>query len=305
LFAKKGFQTCPSRWELEMTADLEALVVAGYVFADEFTVPARPGRRPLVSDAELVALAVCQAAMGISSDRQFLGLVGRVLPGWFPHLPDQSQYNRRVRALVGLISIVQQQLARWLDVGGVRLADGTQLAVAGYPGCQQRSEFAGFARYGYSKSQHRFVWGVRLVLLTDERGLPLGYTIVPANEKEYEPLADLLTGTPAGVVIADKGLWGRGYQARLAADEIRLLTPDRTRTAANIGRERALASLRLVIESVFANLKGQMRLERHLAKTPAGLAARIAQRLLALTLAILLNTLAGRPARALAAYDGR
>ena len=43
----------------------------------------------------------------------------------------------------------------------------------------------------------------------------------------------------------------------------------------------------------------------HLAKTPAGLAVRIAQRLLALTLGILLNTFAGRPARALAAYDGR
>jgi hypothetical protein len=106
-------------------------------------------------------------------------------------------------------------------------------------------------------------------------------------------------------VIADKGLWGRAYQARLAADDIRLLTPDRTRTAANLGRERALASLRLVIESVFANLKGQMRLERHLAKTPAGLATRIAQRILALTIGVLLNTLAGRPARALAAYDGR
>ena len=135
--------------------DLEALVVAGYVFADEWRVPARCGRRPLVSDSELVALAVCQAAIGISSDRQFLGLVGRLLPGWFPHLPDQSQYNRRLRALVELISIVQQQLARWLDTGGVRLADGTQLAVASYPGCQQRSDFAGFARYGYSKSHHR------------------------------------------------------------------------------------------------------------------------------------------------------
>src|SRR3989449_10971217 len=122
--------------------DLEALVVAAYVFADEFSVPPRPGRPPLVSDAELVALAVAQAAMGISSDRQFLGLVGRVLPGWFGHLPDQSQYNRRLRALVGLISVVQQQLARWLDAGGVRLADGTQLAVASYPGCQQRSDFA-------------------------------------------------------------------------------------------------------------------------------------------------------------------
>jgi hypothetical protein len=285
--------------------DLEALVVAAYVFADEYSVPAGQGRPALTSDAELVALAVCQAAIGISSDRQFLGLVERVLPGWFPRRPDQSQYNRRLRMLVELISSVQQQLVRWLDAGGVRLADGTQLAVAGYPGCQQRSEFAGFARYGYSKSQHRFVWGVRLVLLTDQRGLPLGYTVVPANEKEYEPLADLLTGTPAEVVIADKGLWGRAYRERLAACGTALLTPDRTRTAANIGRERALASSRLVIESVFANLKGQMRLERHLAKTPAGLAVRIAQRILALTIGILLNPLAGRPARALAAYDGR
>jgi IS5 family transposase len=285
--------------------DLEALVVAAYVFADEYPVPARGGRRPLTSDAELVALAVCQAAIGISSDRQFLGLVGRVLPGWFPHRPEQSQYNRRLRGLVELISIVQQRLARWLDTGGVRLADGSQLAVANYAGCQQRSDFAGVARYGYARSQHRFIWGVRLVLLTDERGLPLGYTIVPANEKEYEPLADLLTGVPAEVVIADKGFWGRGYRERLAADNVTLLTPDKTRTVANIGRERALASTRLVIESVFANLKGQMRLEQHLAKTPAGLAVRIAQRILALTLGILLNTLTGRPARALAAYDGR
>src|SRR5712691_2641110 len=285
--------------------DLEALVVAAYVFADEYRVPARCGRPPSTSDAELVALAVCQAAIGASSDRQFLGLVGRILPGWFPQLPDQSQYNRRLRGLIELISIVQQQIARWLDSGGVRLADGTQLAVANYAGCQQRSGFAGFARYGYARSQHRFIWGVRLVLLTDERGLPLGYTIVPANEKEYEPLADLLTGTPAEVVVADKGFWGRDYQARLAANDVLLLTPDKTRTEANVGRERALASTRLVIESVFANLKGQMRLEQHHAKTPAGLAVRIAQRILALTIGMLLNTLTGRPARALAAYDGR
>jgi hypothetical protein len=32
---------------------------------------------------------------------------------------------------------------------------------------------------------------------------------------------------------------------------------------------------------------------------------RIAQRILALTIGVLLNTHAGRPARALAAYDGR
>jgi hypothetical protein len=106
-------------------------------------------------------------------------------------------------------------------------------------------------------------------------------------------------------VIAAKGLWGRGYQARLDADDVRLVTHNRTRTAANTGRERALASLRLVIESVFANLNGQLRLERHLAKTAAGLAVRIAQRILSRTIGIVLNTVTGRSARALAAYDGR
>jgi hypothetical protein len=100
--------------------------------------------------------------MGISSDRQFLGLVGRVLPGWFPHLPEQSQYNRRLRSLVELISAVQLRLARWLDSGGVRLADGTLLGCPNYPGSDKRSAFAGFARYGYAKSRHRFVWGCAL-----------------------------------------------------------------------------------------------------------------------------------------------
>ena len=73
----------------------------------------------------------------------------------------------------------------------------------------------------------------------------------------------------------------------------------------NLQREKRLAGLRLVIESTISNLKRQMRLEQHLARTPAGLAQRIVQRLLALTLGILLNTLTGRPPRALVAYDGR
>jgi hypothetical protein len=283
--------------------DLEALVVAAYVFADEYPVPVRPGPAAKIEDAELVALAVCQAAMGINSDRQFLGLVGYRLPGWFPRLPSQSRYNRRLRGLTGLVTVVQQHLARLLDAGGPRLADGTLIGVANYAGCAQRSEFAGTAAYGYCAAKSEYVWGVRLVMRADRRGLPLAYTWVPANEHEYEPLLDLVES--GETVIADKGLWGRAYNERMSSTGVALLTPARERTTTNQKRERGLASRRLVIESVFSNLKEQMRLERHLAKTPRGLAQRIAQRILALTLGILLNTLTGRPARALAAYDGR
>jgi hypothetical protein len=46
-----------------MDASLETLVVAGYVFATSFSIP-RPGPAGLVSDHELIALAVAQAITG-------------------------------------------------------------------------------------------------------------------------------------------------------------------------------------------------------------------------------------------------
>jgi len=287
-----------------MTADLETLVVAAYYFASLLPVP-RGGRPPRVSDGELVALAVGQAMMGICSDRQFLGLVGKALPGFFPRLPSQSQYNRRLRALAPQLVWVQQRLSELLVTGSLRLADGTLVGVANYAGCAQKSEFAGIAAYGYCASKSEWVWGVRLVLLVDRNGLPVGYTLVAANQKEYEPVRELALGDASQTLICDKGLWGRQYAETLRLEGILIRTPDRVRSAENAERERGLARMRLVVESTIANLKCQMRLEQHLAKTPSGLIQRIAQRLLALTLGMLINALTARPPRALAAYDGR
>lgn len=287
-----------------MTASLETLVVAAYIFADCVAIP-RPGPEGKITDAELVALAVAQAAMGVPSDRQFLGLVGKVLPGWFPHLPEQSQYNRRLRRLAPALASVQLRVSELIAAGDLRIADGTLVGVANYAGCASRSEFAGTAAYGYCAAKSQYVWGMRLVLVTDRAGVPVGYTLVAANEKEYEPVRELTTAHAGCILIADKGLWGREYAQTLALQEVTILTPDRVRGVDNLEREKRLASLRLVIESTISNLKCQMRLEQHLAKTPAGLAQRIVQRLLALTIGMLVNALTGRPPRALVAYDGR
>jgi hypothetical protein len=288
-----------------MTADSETLVVAAYVFAKELPSLSPVGRPPLIEDEELIALAVAQAAAGICSDRQFLGMVDRLLPGWFPHLPDQTQYNRRLRALTTRLVFAQQRLADLLAQDKLRFADGTLIGVANYAGCAAKSEFAGYAAYGYCAAKSQYYWGVRLVLLTDWRGLPTGYNLVPANEREYEPVRALATADGSPHLVADKGLWGATYAETLSLEDVTIRTPDRTRTAENLMSERCLASFRLVIESTIANLKCQMRLERHLAKTPAGLVARIASRLLALTLGMFLNAQLGRPLRSLVAYDGR
>jgi Transposase DDE domain len=288
-----------------MTASLETLVVAAYVFADGVVIP-RPGPCGKTTDAELIALAVAQAAMGVPSDRQFLGLIGKVLPGYFPRLPDQSQYNRRLRRLTPWLSLVQLQLAELLVEGRVRLADGTLISCANYPGCASKSAFAADAGYGRCPSKSLFVWGMRLVLLCDRKGVPVGYDLVgPATGQERQAVLDRAAAHPGTVLFCDGGFWGADYQRQMELISVTLVTPNRHKLGERPPSEVAKARVRLVIESVFANLKLQMRLERHLAKTTAGLAQRIAQRLLALTIGIYLNLLTGRPLRALAAYDGR
>jgi hypothetical protein len=288
-----------------MTASLETLVVAAYVFACGLSIP-RPGPAGKITDQELIALAVAQAITGVPSDRQFLGLIARLLPGWFVHLPDQCQYNRRLRRLTPSLTAVQLQIAEWIAEDPVRLVDGTLLACANYPGCASRSAFAGHASYGYCASKSQFIWGMRLVLLTDRKGVPVGYDLVgPKTGQERDTVLQLAAAHAGSILFADGGFWGREYLASMQLIDIELITPAKHKVSQRPAAEIAKARIRLVIEAVFATLKRQMGLQEHLAKTLGGLVARIAQRLLALTLGIYLNILIGRPPRALAAYDGR
>lgn len=288
-----------------MTAELETLVIAAYVFATSLSIP-RPGPPGLITDQELIALAVAQAVTGLSSDRQFLGMVRRLLPGWFAHLPDQTQFNRRLRRLTGHIAMVQLMVAELIAEGQVRLVDGTLISCANYPGCAKRSEFAPDAAYGYSPSKSLFVWGMRLVVICDHKGVPVGYDLVgPKTGQERESAYRLASAHPDSILFADGGFWGAEYRDTMELIDIQLITPAKHKLGQRPPGEIAKARIRLIIESVFSNLKRQMRLEEHLAKTTTGLAQRIAQRLLALTLGIYLNIHTGRPPRALAAYDGR
>lgn len=44
-------------------------------------------------------------------------MIGRLLPGFFPDLPGQSQYNRRLRRLTPWITTVQMMLAELIADG--------------------------------------------------------------------------------------------------------------------------------------------------------------------------------------------
>ena len=136
---------------------------------------------------------------------------------------------------------------------------------------------------------------MRLVLLADPKGVPVGYDLVgPKTGQERDAVLELAAAHPGSTLFADGGFWGARVPGLDGANRHRADHSGQTQgQPAPRGRGRQ-ARIRLIIESVFATLKRQMGLQDHLAKTLPGLVARIAQRLLALTLGIYLNTLLGR-----------
>ncbi|MCP2204532.1 hypothetical protein LX90_009007, partial [Lentzea flava] len=97
--------------------------------------------------------------------------------------------------------------------------------------------------------------------------------------------------------------YGREFEHALRDAGVMLLRQARKGEAPRPGA-RLFKPLRQTIESINQTFKGQLDLERHGGRTPAGVIVRVLQRILALTAAIWHNDKTGQPVkRSLTAYD--
>lgn len=288
-----------------MPACLDSLLIGLYVLADDFFVAHRgPGRPVKITDAELVCLAVAQVLLDCPGDRRFLSWAGWRLSHLFPYLPKQPGYNKRLRSLapqiVRLLNLVVFESSSIHDQ--LWLIDGTPIPCGASRETARRSELAGYAAYGYCRSQHRHFWGFKLVLVAAPDGMPIGFELIPANVDERKAAAEILERIPAAghILLGDKGYAGGWFEQLVADHGAHLVRPDRRDEQRRHG---SLGAVRQWIESIFDTLKGQLSLERHGARTMPGLIVRITIRLLALAAAIRHNQLAGTWDRSLTAYD--
>jgi len=300
-----------------VTSNLNTLATALYVKIDDQLkafpglAPERPriGIKPTLGDAELVTLAVLSALLGFTSERRWLRYVRSHLAGMFPYVPGQSGYNKRLRAASGLVLALIQILGRdtslWSD--DVWVADSTPVECGRSRETAKRSALAGWAEYGYCASHSRFFWGLRLHLLCT---LPVAFALTGAKADERTTLLGMLDADPdlaarhvGQTIIADMQYYGRGFEQALAEGRLHLLRKARKGEPPRPGSE-LFKPLRQTIESINQTLKGQLDLERHGGRTPAGVIIRVTARILALTAAIWHNDKTGQPtARSLTAYD--
>jgi DDE family transposase len=302
-------------------ADLDTLATALYARTDDLLKaapeqrPWRPlvGIDPRISDAEVVTLAVMQALLGYTSEARWLRFARDQLRHLFPYLPQQPGYNKRLRKLAGtmnwLIALLARDTSMWTD--DVWVVDSTPVECARSRDAVRRSDLSGWAEYGYCASHSRYFWGFRLHLLATLQGLPVGFALTGAKADERQVLLDILHGDPAltaaaragQTVIGDKNYFGAEFEATLASAGITLLRPARKGEPERAGT-RFFKPLRQTVESIFDTFKGQLDLERHSGRTPAGVLVRVLQRVLALTAALWHNDATGQPVtRSLLAYD--
>ena len=290
-----------------MRADLDTLLIAVYCAASGLFPSQRTprrGRPTLISDNELLALMVAQMLLQSPSDRVFLRRARRRLGHLFPVLPSQSRYNERCRALAPKLVLLWKAIAsETLGAGDeLRLLDTTPLPCGQSIETTRRSQLAPWAGFGYCPAHSRRYWGFKLVLLCACDGTICDFDLVAASNPEREAALTLLAANPiAGTtIVCDKGFAGADFEAAVAELQALLVRPSR---ADEPDRPNPpIGWIRQRIESIVNTLKDQLLLERHGARTPAGLLARVTARILALCACVNLNQRLGLNSRSLTAY---
>jgi hypothetical protein len=301
-----------------MIADLDTLLTALYVELTDRIIPSGglarggPGRPPEVTDAELACLAVAQVLLRYDDELHWLRAASKQVGHLFPRLLGQSEYNRRLKAIAPLMEAALRWLADHTPGSAemLRLMDATPIPCGHSVITAKRSDLYGYAGYGYCPSHSRWYWGAKLLLICTCDGTVTGFCL--ANPKlcgERQQARQMLEHQPANrpqpgtAIVTDKGLSGQETEEFFAGPDLglALIRPARKDEKA----PRSFPNwLRQRVEAIIWTLKNQLGLEHHGGRVPAGLWARIVQRLLALNAAIWFNWQIGAPVkRSLINYD--
>lgn len=291
--------------------DLDSFLISLYVQIDDWwqanhaRAPRGPGRPVLLSDSEVLTLAILAQWPRFRSERDFWRFALAHLRGYFPNLCCQSQLNRRIRALEPELRLLQRAIAKELSEPSAlyRVLDTTLIPAIVRVRASRKGLFCGQASFGRSASKTEWVYGFKVALVVDPEGVITAFGLASAASDE-RPIGDALIASDRhGAYLADKGftgvewerLWMEIYGALVAA------TPkNNSRRAWSAADRRWASGKRQIIEGVIAQLKDFFGLERHRAKTLSGLLTRLAAKIAAYTFGQRVNDSLGRPLRHLA-----
>src|SRR5215218_10635898 len=169
--------------------DLETLLVYLYVVVDEWRqrectpLVSKPGRPPLLSDVEVLTLAILAQWPRWRSERDFFRFADAHLRGYFPNLLSHGQLNRRIRALEPEVRALQRDLAETLAEPQevYHVLDTTLIPAVVRVRAFRKGLFAGQAAFGRCVSKTEWVYGFKLAISVTPEGVATAFGFAPAN----------------------------------------------------------------------------------------------------------------------------
>ncbi len=249
----------------------------------------RPGPAPHLSDSEVVTIALYQELIGEPREDHFFRLHQASLRAFFPRLNERSP-----------VRISLQVVLDALELEETAAIDSAPVPCVGYKRAKHTSDFVGRAEYGVCSSKAMKYFGLKLHSVVSLTGVVMGFVLTGASHYDNQAVVELLDSFAHHL----KRLLGDGayndaalqhfleqYRALELLAPVKLNQPPiRSQQA-----QQQLNRLRLICETVNAQLQEQLHLSKHYAKSTWGLLTRIAAKLTAHSVGMMVNQLLGRP----------
>ena len=263
----------------------------------------RPGPAPRLSDSELVTIALYQELIGEPREDHFFRLHHASLRTFFPGLNERSRYNRRKRDLWSVILAVRISLQVVLDaleLEETAAIDSAPVPCVGYKRAKHTSDFAGTAEYGVCSSKALKYFGLKLHSVVSLSGVVMGFLLTGASRYDNQPVVELLDSFAHHLerLLGDGAYNDAALQTFLEQyRSVELLAPVKLnqQPVRSKQAQQQLNRLRLICETVNAQLQEQLHLSKHYAKSTWGLMTRVAAKLTAHSVVMMVNQLLGRP----------
>jgi IS5 family transposase len=257
------------------------------------------GFKPALTDAEIITMEIVAEFLGIDTDKGAWEYFRNHWLTWFPKVGSRANFAKHASNLWAIKQKIQKDLARKLGAfsDSLHLADGFPMPALHIKRAYFSSIFQGEAAYGFCASKGEHYYGFKGNLLINSEGIIAEITVTPANIDERDSLWDIIDGVN-GILIADKGLIGAEYR-----DELREFSGIDLQTAvrSNMKETRSekfvkwLVSTRRLVETVIGQLTERFHIEKVRARKLWYLTNRIARKVLAHTICVLLNKQRGNP----------
>jgi Transposase DDE domain len=241
------------------------------------------GRRPQLTDAEVLTLEIFGEMQGHHTDAAIWRYAHQHWLAWFPKL---SSYKAFVKQCANLVDIKKRLLAYLFPMtANVHITDGVPIPICHLARARRDKCFKGEASYGFCAAKNEKYYGFKGHVVINLAQRIVGFTLTAANVDEREVLATYAAEIK-GLMIGDKGLLSKSLQEDLANHGLDLQTPLRdnmedTRSETFVS---SLLKTRRRVETVIGQLTDHFDLTRCKARDTWHLASRHLRKILAYNL---------------------